>query len=202
VFTKGGVDPHDRLGPIPRFMGFCCWELQVCEDCGQQGADLRRATATSGLLLENSRDDFGFVIPCRRRQLSHGGLKIGQHSVHRGMMLLMESAEFFQDRIRLSETRMLKRLIPSDTRVSQSTELFGNFDADGSRIDPSCRVEISLCSVIGAMEYQIVGNSHQGAPQSTVRLPNKRSVLIHLVALMPRRIQTRAPGDCIGIGIS
>ena len=54
------MDPHASLGPIPVFVGLCCFDIQASQYRREQLGDCLD-TATLRPPVENFRDDFRFA---------------------------------------------------------------------------------------------------------------------------------------------
>jgi len=80
---------------------------------------------------------------------------------------------------------MPHRFIAGDTGQCQASESFGDLHPAGSLIDAPRFVQIRLPTVVITVAGKIVGNPHQHAPQTAVRLANDGAVIaIGLVALV------------------
>jgi hypothetical protein len=87
--SKGGVDPHTGLGPIPVFVVFGHFDLQTGQYCWQHSANLNN-TSTRGALGQHFGDDFGLATTSIVGQLFHCRLEVGEDLVERCFVHLVK----------------------------------------------------------------------------------------------------------------
>jgi hypothetical protein len=185
IVSEGGVDRHSGSGPVPVVVWFWIIDVQAGQDCRQQFADRCGATTTIRVLLQDFGNDLGLMVTRLVWQLADGGSQVSKNATHRCLVVVVEAAELFQDRIRFLKTGMPHRFISGDTGKHQATESLGNLHPASSFIDAPRFVYVRLSTVVIAVTDEVVCDPHEHAPQAAIRLANDgTAIVIRLVALM------------------
>ena len=136
------------------------------------------------------------------RDLRCGLAQVTEDFVGRGAVLVVEGQDLVQHVLTIQAAGVIVEPPTADHLKHGPRRPVGHAAADVAAVDALLFPTLELAVVVGVALDQVVGDAYPRRPQAGVAKACQRAVgAIDLVALIARRKQPGAAGDCLGVGV-